>query len=152
MSFSGRMREAKALEAEMMRLVEQIKSEIIADVKAQPFHGKMLNDGSNGGPVTAVIPFSEMARTKNFLPEYHIPAEQGKAVCRKLDSCKTVQQVMKSVREMLESGTVRLSSNERFYLNENTLKILRESEIGQYIAEEDAAEETEVTDNAELVL
>lgn len=135
MSFTEKMTQIKMLEDEISKVVDGLKADLAAAVGKQPFQGKVINDGSNGGPLIGVVMFSQVARAKNWSPEYHFPVAQARAVSRKIESCKTPTAVCKAVKEMIAEKRVRMGSGNNFVpLNEETLKILQESEIGQYVS------------------
>lgn len=135
MGFAHKMIELKSLEREISRMVESLKADLTSAVGDQPFQGEMINDGSNGGPLIGVVKFSQLSKSNNWSPNYHFPAAQAKAVSRRLESCKTASSVCAAVRDMISEKRVRMGpGNNTVILNEETLKILRESEIGQYVA------------------
>lgn len=137
MSFSDKMLQMKDLEKEILRMVDGLKADLAAAVEDQPFRGKMINDGKSGGPLIGVISSSQLAKSNNWSPEYHFPAAQAKAVSKKLESCKTPSSVCSAVKDMISEKRVKMSGGSFIDLNEETLKILRESEIGQYVSLEE---------------
>lgn len=135
MSFSDKMTKMKELEREIYRMIDGLKADLSSAVGDQPFQGKMINDGSNGGPMIGIVRFSQLSESKNWSPEYHFPAAQAKAVSKRLESCKSPSSICAAVKDMIAEKRVRLGGgNNVVFLNEETLKILRESEIGQYVA------------------
>ncbi len=133
MGFKESMERMRAMEEEIIKMVEALKQQIAEAVETQPFHGRMINDGKNGGAIIGVIQLSQLQKTGNWSAEYHFPQTQAKAVMRKLDKCRTPDAVCKAVKSMLDDKVVRFDGGaEKVYLNEDTLKILRDSEIGQY--------------------
>lgn len=139
MSFKEKMAQVKALEDEISKMTDSLKDDLVAAVGDQPFQGKMINDGTNGGPMIGIVKFSQIMSANNWTPEYHFPAAQARAVSKKVKSCKTPTAVCKAVSEMIKEKRVRVKSGyldgEVARLNNETLRILRESEIGQYVDE-----------------
>lgn len=134
MSFVTKMNQMKALEQEIARMVESLKADLTTAVKNQPFQGRMINDGSNGGPIMGVIMASQLAKTGNWSPEYHFPQSQAEAVSKKIASSKTASQVCAAVKAMIAEEKVKMPDGHIVKLNGETLKVLKESEIGQYVA------------------
>lgn len=134
MSFSDKMNAMNALEREIYRMVDSLKADLTSAVVDQPFHGEMINEGSNGGPLIGVVKLSQLSKSKNWSPDYHFPAAQAKAVSKRIESCKTSSDICSAVRGMIAEKRVRIGGGNYFVpLNEETLKILRESGIGQYV-------------------
>lgn len=135
MSFADKMTQMKDLEKEIHRMVDDLKADLTAAVGDQPFQGEIINDGSNGGPLIGVVKFSHLSKSKNWSPEYHFPAAQARAVSRRLESCKTPSSVCSAVKDMISDRRVKMGGGNHFViLNEETLKVLRESKIGQYVS------------------
>ena len=101
MSFADKMNQMKSLEEEIGRIVFALNKELEIAVANQPFKGRMISDGSNGGPLIGVVTLSQLRKSKNWTPEYHLPPAQAKAVRKKLESCKTPRKICKAVREMI---------------------------------------------------
>ena len=133
----AKLKKIQDLEAEISRMVDGLKTDLVDAVSKQQFDGKIVNDGSTGGPVIGIVTLGTVmnSRGMNLTPEYYLPPKQVEAVKRKLNSATTVQQVCSSVKSMLEDKVVRFSkkAGDCIYLNDNTLRIISESELGQYV-------------------
>lgn len=135
MSFAEKIHQMSDLEKEIRRMVDSLKTDLATAVGNQPFHGEMINDGSDGGPIVGIVKFSHLAKSESWSPEYHFPAAQASAVSRRLESCKTPSSVCAAVKDMIAKKRVKTGDGNSFVsLNEDTLKVLRESEIGQYVS------------------
>ncbi len=114
-------------------MADDLKRDLAAAVEDQPFHGRMINDGKNGGPVMGIVMLSQIVKSNNWTPEYHFPSAQAEAVAKKLENCRTMKAIFEAVREMIEKKCVKnVGGNQKVFLNEETLLILRESEIGRH--------------------
>ena len=151
MDFKDMMKVANEIDAEAVRL----RDKLIADVCDLPLKGKYINDGKNGGPVIAIVNFSDLGN--NWSPEYHLPPAQAKAIKDyllpppkfgkardekekdkshkgvSLDvSRNTAKGICAAVRKMLANGFV-IVGNNKITLNDRTLKAIRKSELGKYV-------------------
>lgn len=136
MGFTEKMLHMKELEKELLRITEEIKGDVVMEVAGQPFNGSIICDGRDGKPVICTIRFSELRSSKNWTPEYYMPVKQADAVRKRLSKCSTAGNVLVAIKEMLRDKRVKMgpASNDYIYLNEKTLRILRESEIGRFLA------------------
>lgn len=122
--------EAMDISKQIDRMADDLRSKLCETVSKLPINGKYLNDGKNGGPVIAIIKFSELR--DNWSPGYHLPPEQAKAVCEYMSKYPTADGICSAVRNMLDKGYVVVGTDKTF-LNERTMNAIRESEIGQYV-------------------
>ena len=120
------------LERTVAEMVSNLKAELSEAVARQPLNGKVINDGKTGGPFIITVSFPLTLKYKNWCPETFIPAHQTRAVSRELNRATTANAICECVKRMVESGYVG-SCGDKTYLNPETRKILRESEVGQYI-------------------
>lgn len=126
----------------MRQIVGHLKTEIHNRLSSVPFKGELISDGKDGRPLIGIIKFSQLDKTDNWTPDYHFSKMQAKAVSIYLENCNTAKQLLKAVEDMLTKKYVlaypckfKYALSDRVYLNEDTLEILRNSEIGRYIAE-----------------
>ena len=126
----------------MRQIVGHLKTEIHNRLSSVPFKGELISDGKDGRPLIGIIKFSQLDKTDNWTPDYHFSKMQAKAVSICLENCTTAKQLLKAVEDMLTKKYVlaypckfKYALSDRVYLNEDTLEILRNSEIGRYIAE-----------------
>ena len=125
MEFKDMMKVANEIDAEAVRL----RDKLIADVCDLPLKGKYINDGKNGGPVIAIVNFSDLE--DNWSPEYHLPPQQARIIKKCLIKFNTAHGIIAAVRNMLEKGYVVDNCN-KAYLNDRTILTIRESELGEY--------------------
>ena len=126
MDFKEMMKVANEIDAEAVRL----RDKLIADVCDLPLKGKYINDGKNGGPVIAIVKFSDLGN--NWSPDYHLPPEQARIIKKCLIKYNTAHSILAAVRNMLEKGYV-VDNGNKAHLNDRTLKVIRESELGKYV-------------------
>lgn len=125
----------------MRQIVGHLKTEINKRLSSVPFKGKLISDGKDGRPLIGIIKFSQLDKTDNWSPDYYFAKKQAEAVSICLENCSTAKQLLKAVEDMLTKKYVHVyvghsyTLSDRVYLNEDTLEILRNSEIGRYIAE-----------------
>lgn len=117
-------------------MVQELKQELKARVAAVPFRGEVISDGENGSPLICVIKFSHLQGQWDLA--YHAPKAQAEAVAHRLETCTTTKAVCKALYDMLSCGYVTMygcqdyRGSNRIYLNQDTLAVLRNSEIGKY--------------------
>jgi hypothetical protein len=123
----------------MRQVVGHIKTQLYNKLAAAPFKGRLISDGRNGKPLIGIIRTSQL--DDNWTADYHFPKMQAEAVSCRLEMCITAKQLAEAVKEMLDRKYVsrykaqfNYATSDRVNLNETTLDILRNSEIGQYIA------------------
>lgn len=119
------------------KMVQELKQELKARVASIPFRGEVISDGENGKPFFGIQKASNLF-TK-WSPTYHIPKAQAQAVEYRLSKCKTPNSVCVAIREMIKKKWVANDSiryafyyGRVTYLNNETLEVLRNSEIGKY--------------------
>ena len=117
-------------EQEVQQLLEALKKELAVSVQNEnsvfvPFKNTSVRCG--------IVRLSDiMANNMILATECYIPACQADAVMRKLDSCTTLTQLASRVREMILTGVARFSQSRAIILNKETIRILRESDLGQF--------------------
>lgn len=123
-------------EARILQMVQELKQELKARVTAVPFRGEVISDGENGKPLICVMKFSQLQGKWDL--SYHAPKEQAKAVAHRLETCTTTKAVCRALYDMMSCGFVTMDycdnyhGSNRVYLNNDTLSVLRNSEIGKY--------------------
>ena len=112
----------------------QAAEEMCAAIDGLPFGGRYLNDGRNGGPVIAIVNFSSI-HNSSWDPAYHLPAEQSKCIRKYLSNFKTAHGIVNAVKKIIENGYVQETGsnvNNRTYMNKNTMKAIKNSDLGKY--------------------
>lgn len=133
MDFGGMIDKIKKLEEEVNAMKERLVEELCRYIKDEPVPGVEILSES---PRIAVVKFSAVARShgNNLSPEYYISSCQAEAVMQRLSQCKSASAACNAVKEMIEEKKVQKSAmkSHSVFLNETTLKILKESELGKY--------------------
>lgn len=124
--------EVRRLERAIQNLLQAIKTGIGEEVANQPFCGRVISGGVGGEVLAAEISLSSLSQSKILSPSYYLPKKQSDAVQFKLQNRSSVEEICSAVREMIREKRVRFSHDHCVFLNEETVRILRESEIGQY--------------------
>lgn len=123
-------------EARIFQMVQELKQELKARVAAVPFRGEVISDGENGKPLICVMKFSQLQ--DNWDLSYHAPKAQAEAVAHRLEGSTTTKAVCRALYDMMTCGYVTMygcqdyRGSNRIYLNQDTLAVLRNSEIGKY--------------------
>ena len=122
-------------EQEMQRMLESLKKGLADAVQNE---NSVFVPFKNASVRCGIVRLSDiMANNKIMSAEVYIPACQADAVMQKLDSCTTLAQLASRVREMIQTRVARFSQTRAIVLNKETLRILRESEIGQFAMAQD---------------
>ena len=107
------------------RMADDLRSKLCEAVSKQPIKGKYLNDGKKGGPVIAIVKFSELC--DNWSPEYHLPPAQARAVYEYMSKYQSAEGICSAVSNMLDNGYV-IVGGDKTFLNEQTMDTIRKSE------------------------
>lgn len=130
--FNNAIQELQFAEQRLNDLVQEICNSLNKAVSEQKLEG-VTDMTRESGPYFATVRFPTLAKENfSFSAETYIPAAQADAVSSALSSCKTTKQLCDKVKDMLDTGKVKKGS-EVVCLNSETLRILRDSEIGQYV-------------------
>lgn len=134
-------------EARVFQMVQELKQELKRRVAAVPFRGEVISDGENGKPLICIMKASQLQDKWDLA--YHSPKAQADAIEYRLKNCKTTEAVCKAMYEMLSCGYIiryncdAYHGGNRLYLNNETLAVLRKSEIGKYALAHPPQKETE---------
>ena len=133
MRLAEKLQQVQQLENEISRMVDELKTQLVTAVAGQHLEG-VKEIGCSGRVVSVSLSAITKTPGLNLSAEYYIPQSQADAINHRLAACKSSQQLCKAVREMIETGRVKQSGNSNYvYLNKETVRILRESELGQYV-------------------
>ena len=126
-------------------LLESLKRSLPRSVGEQRFGGRYLPngdgepmDGKDGRPLCVAIPFSAVCRSGwNMSAEYYIPKAQEKAVRDFISGVETANELYSKVAFMLNKGYANLgkTKDDKVELNSETLRTIRESEVGKHVEE-----------------
>ena len=118
------LQSALQMEEKLRLTLDALKSDICESVKnAKLLDGVTIPSGN--GPMCAIVSFKRLRDGWMLTPAYYIPASQAEAVQKRLENAKTVTQLVERVAEMVETGQVKLSSNDVRRLNDNTKAALQ---------------------------
>ena len=116
-----RLKKALVMEQKAQQFLLELKEEIACDVNAAgPMPGVEILDS----PVNcAVVKLSALYK-HSLAPSTYIPSVQADAVKRRLAPKQTVQGVMDSLDEMVETRFIRFSDRDHILLNSKTIAAL----------------------------
>lgn len=126
--------ELNLIEKQAEDLRKEIIDKISTAVETTPLDGVTVL--SKAPRAVSVKLSSVMTGPFILSPEYYIPESQAEAIRRKLSACQSTTALCAAVKEMIDTKKVRFSHNmhdDAVMLNAQSLKILRESEIGKYV-------------------
>ena len=124
---------------QMENRAEDLRKEIIdkisTSIETVPLDGVTV---LNSAPRAVSVNLSAVMSGPCILaPGYYIPEAQAEAIRRKLSNYHTTEGLCNALAEIIETKKVRFShsmQDDAVVLNEQTLKILRETELGKYVA------------------
>ena len=122
--------DAMTVVAKIDQMAEDLKAKLRDAIGNLAFDGTYINDGSNGGPIIATLRLSSVL--SNWSPSFHIPKDQAEAVFKHLSHFNTATGSVGAVRGILLNGFVP-DGGSKIHLNPNTMTVIRESELGQYV-------------------
>lgn len=111
------------------QLLESIDSENRKNVT-------MLND------YCFIVPYSKL-NPACWSPDYYSPVSQVDAVRHVLNKSFQFDDICKAVRDMITTKKVKISGNHIVHLNDTTLSILENSELGQFVMSQSTASKTD---------
>lgn len=136
MNFLEAMELAKHIDAMAIAL----RDKLCNDIMNQPLEGEYIKTGKESGCVFAIIKYSTLQKHKIWAPDYYIPEAQAKAVSKYLKNKNCAVSICKAIKGLLQKKYIwttdiysDYNGSNRIILNENTVKAIRESELGQYV-------------------
>ncbi len=143
MSFAEKMQAIMDLENEVRQMANTLKRQLIEAVESQSPSGTIICDGKNGKPAIVAVRFSALSASDNWTPACYIPGEQARAIAKAMDRCTSARSICLTVGNVIQQGRVSMSANrgDYIYLNNQTIELLRSSELGQFILSESQKEE-----------
>jgi hypothetical protein len=125
------------MEKKMRDMIQKLSDDLSKAVASTSLPGVTPLEGTSvrGCTVSAQALFANPQLI--LAPSYYIPAVQAEAVKKRLESCKTVSQLCSVTKEMLETKRIRNKEYD-LVLNPETLRVIQESELGQYVLSQDA--------------
>ena len=133
-----RLAELDEMQRRISCLVSSIREGVVRSVGEQPFHGRYLSDGREGRPLLVAMPFSKVCSGKDWClsPEYYIPERQADAVSRYIGDVADPKELYLRIGRILKNGYVLFgdgTKDDRVMLNEDTMRIIRESDVGRHV-------------------
>lgn len=137
MNFAEKIKEMRELQAEIDRMTSALNKSLLESIRAE---NEKETPTLCDNPHIALVPYSKIMSSPGHIlaPDYYIPSAQVEAVRIRINNCLHADQLCKAVKEMIDTKKVRVSGG-YVYLNETTLRVLRESELGQFITSESEA-------------
>lgn len=139
--------EAVKAKKELKAMIDELCEELCARIEKTPMDGVTKVSDS---PRIVTVKFSALGDV--WAPEYYIPECQAEAVTTALAKA-TTNNIVPTVKEMIMKKRARIKGAARqnfwypaeyVYLNDNTVQIIRDSELGRFaLSFEEEKEETE---------
>ena len=126
-TLSEKLEELAILERQCRELVEKLKDDLMNAIAEIKLPGVTVNDKV---PFTAIVSLKKL-NSKLWSPVTYIPKEQARKVIEYLDRANTLDSICKKVELLLINGYV--GDNDKAYLHECTLDMIRNSEIGKFV-------------------
>ena len=133
----------KNVSAELTKMISKLCEELCAKIEDAPTEGVTKISAS-----PKIVTVKLAALGNNWTPAYYIPECQAEAVKRALEKANIsniVHVVCKMIREkrvQTKSGRGYWYPPEYVYLNDNTVRIIRDSELGRFaLAQKEEEEE-----------
>lgn len=134
MDFASSIHQMRELQAEIDRMTSVLNKSLLESIRNE---NEKETPTICDSPYIALVPYSKIMSSPGHIlaPDYYIPAAQVDAVRTRINNCVHADQLCRAVKEMIETKKVRISGG-YVYLNETTLRVLRESELGQFVTSE----------------
>ena len=102
---------------------DEVYEELMAEIDAiPPLEGVQISPTS---PLVAIVPFSALSG-RCWSPSFYIPASQQEAIKKVIGkSGKDLGRIAKAIRNMLDQKCAKVSTYEKVYLNDESLKTLQ---------------------------
>lgn len=109
-------------EQQLLQLVESIKADIGISVR----NATSIDGVTNSDKTVACCTVSSqsLTRTKILDPNYYLQPAQANAVCRRIQSAKTVTELLNRITEMVETGVISSKYGNTIHLNNSTIACL----------------------------
>lgn len=131
MDFADKINQLRDLQAEIDRMTSSLNKALLESIESE--NKKDVHMICND-PQIALVPYSVVMASPGHIlsAEYYIPGSQVEAVRHRINNCLHADQLCRAVKEMIETKKVKMRGGYT-YLNETTLRVLRESELGQFV-------------------
>lgn len=116
------LKEVKALETRIAKLVEEVRNAVVEDVRNTPMEGVKPVSAS---PRACVVKLSTIMSHRCIMsPEYYIQESQAALVEQKLANLTTATALTNAIHEMIANKSVKIGSD-RHPLNDSTITVLQ---------------------------
>lgn len=131
MDFANKINQIRKLQAELDRMTSALNLALLKSIQAE---NEKVTPTLCDNPHIALVPYSVIMASPGHIlaADYYIPSAQVEAVRYRINNCIHADQLCKAVKEMLENKRVRVQGGYTC-LNETTLRVLRESELGKFV-------------------
>lgn len=131
MTFENTMLQIQDLQTKINQMISKLNKELLETIETE---NKKDTPMISTNPAIAIVPYHKIRNSKTHIlsAEYYIPTSQVQAVRHKLNNCTSPEQLCLFVKQMLNEKTIKIGTA-KTYLNETTLSVIRNSEIGQFV-------------------
>lgn len=135
MDFASKMAQIRDLQNELDRMTSSLNLALLESIQTE---NEKVTPTLCDNPHIALVPYSVIMASPGHIlaPDYYIPSAQVEAVRYRINNCVHADQLCKAVKEMLETKRIRMQGGS-VLLNETTLRVLRNSELGQFVMADD---------------
>lgn len=141
MDFADKIHQMRDLQKEIDRMTSALNLELLKSIEDENRKDvKLISDS----PEIALVPYSVVMSSPGHIlsAEHYLPGSQVEAVRHRINNCLHADQLCRAVKEMIETKKVKMRGGYT-YLNETTLRVLRESELGQFVTDDNIKKEKE---------
>lgn len=140
MDFADKINQMRMLQAEIDKMTSDLNKALLDSIETENRKDVHL---ISDDPQIALVPYSAIMSSPGHIlsAEYYLPGFQVEAVRHRINNCIHAEQLCRAVKEMIETKKVKMRGGYT-YLNETTLRVLRESELGKFVMDENESEAT----------
>lgn len=138
MDFADKIKQMRELQAEIDRMTSALNLALLESIKTE---NEKVTPTLCDNPYIALVPYSAIMSSPGHIlaADYYIPSAQVDAVRYRINNCVHADQLCRAVKEMITTRKVKVRGGYT-YLNETTLRVLRDSELGQFIMDDSTKE------------
>lgn len=130
MALNEQMNNLSALFAQVNELLETLKKQLSENVGSEKLDGVYVKTSASG--LQYAIVSSRLLNGNPWSPSFYIPRCQSEAIEMRLKSANTPDAIKQAITSMVKEKRVKLGSGENIYLNDETISIIKTSELGQW--------------------
>ena len=134
MDFADKIYQMRELQKEIDLMTSDLNLELLKAIETENRKDVTL---ISDNPEIALVPYSVIMSSPGHIlsAEYYLPGSQIEAVRHRINNCLHADQLCRAVKEMIDTKKVKIRGGYT-YLNETTLRVLRESELGQFVMDD----------------